>query len=198
MIANHIHDALAQVRRLQGVLLEKRQFKGYSGTARVVCGFVALGAAWFLSGAGYRDPFEHLFVWGIVVLIGAAVNYGALAYWFLFDDHVRRNLRMLKPAGDAIPALAVGGAMTIGLVLVWQFNLLFGMWMCLYGLAQVAYRQSLPSGIYLVGLGYIICGAVCLAWPDVSFLRPWPMGVVFFVGEVIGGWILIRQHVRDV
>ena len=29
MIANHIHDALAQVRRLQEFILEKRLFKGY-------------------------------------------------------------------------------------------------------------------------------------------------------------------------
>ena len=42
MIAHHIHDALAQVRQLREVVLEKRGFHGYSGLARVVAGVMAL------------------------------------------------------------------------------------------------------------------------------------------------------------
>ena len=63
--------------------------------------------------------------------------------------------------------------------------------MCLYGLAQVAYRQSLPPGIYAVGLGYILCGVWCLTSETISFVNPWPMGIVFFVGESVGGLVLI-------
>ena len=42
MIANHIHDALGQVRRLQGLILDKRRFTGYSGAARMLGGCSAL------------------------------------------------------------------------------------------------------------------------------------------------------------
>lgn len=42
MIANHIHDALAQVRELQKNILDKQRFKGYSGRARAIAGSVAL------------------------------------------------------------------------------------------------------------------------------------------------------------
>ena len=101
---------------------------------------------------------------------------------------------MLKPALDALPALAVGAALTAGLILAGQYDLLCGAWMCLYGLAQVAYRQTLPGGIYLVGLCYILCGAAYLLFPAGTFMNPWPMGLMFFLGELAGGLILIHQE----
>jgi hypothetical protein len=199
MIANHIHDALAQVRKLQEVILTKKLFKGYSGKARIASGTAALiGAAVLASGKVPDDPYAHLIGWGVVLVIGIILNYVSLLYWFLFDPKVRRNPVMLKPALDALPALAVGAALSGALILSWQFDLLFGMWMAMYGLAQVAYRQSLPRGIYLVGLAYIVCGVYFLAWPVLSFTNPWPMGIVFFLGEFAGGIILIVNRMADV
>jgi hypothetical protein len=194
MIANHIHDALDQVRKLQEVILEKRQFTGYSGKARIACGVLALaGAAVLASPAGPALPRGHLLGWGAILALAVVINYACVAYWFLFDAHVRRNPLMLKPAIDAVPALAVGGGLSIALVAANQYNLLFGTWMCLYGLSQVAYRLALPSGIYWVGLCYIACGVCYLVTPGISFLNPWPMGITFFLGEVAGGLILLNH-----
>jgi len=191
MIANHIHDALAQVRKLQEFILEKRLFRGYSGKARIASGFVAMAGAMVLDSALVpSDPFLHLVGWGGVVAVGIAVNYGCLLYWWLFNPEVRGNPVMLKPALDAVPALAVGGVLTVAIGIVQAWDLLPGMWMCLYGLAQVAYRQSLPRGIYVVGIAYIVCGTTCLAW-QFPFLNPWPMGVVFLSGELAGGAVLM-------
>ena len=206
MIADHIHDALAQVRKLREIVLQKKLFKGYSGKARITCGVVALaGAAVLSSNEVSPTPLSHLAGWGVVLAVGLVVNYAALAYWFLFNSEAGRNPLMLKPAIDAVPALAVGATLSVALILTEQYDLLFGAWMCLYGLAQVAYRQSLPSGIYLVGLCYIMAGAYCLLsacsalhlpWPPVSFTNPWPMGIVFCLGEVTGGIALIRDNNR--
>jgi hypothetical protein len=194
VIANHIHDALAQVRKLREIVLEKKLFKGYSGKARIVSGIAPLAAAVVLSsGAVSPTPLAHLAGWGVVLGVGLIVNYAALAYWFLFDSEAGRNLLMLKPAIDAVPALAVGAVLSLALILTEQYDLLFGAWMSLYGLAQVSYRQSLPVGIYLVGLCYIACGAYCLIAPGISFTNPWPMGIVFCLGEVAGGVILTRN-----
>ena len=191
MIANHIHDALAQVRKLQEFILEKRLFRGYSGKARIASGCAAmLGAAVMDSKMVPMDPFAHLVGWAAVVAVGIAINYGCLLYWFLFNPEVRGNPVMLKPALDAVPALGVGGVFTVAIVLAGAWDLLPGMWMCMYGLAQVAYRQSLPGGIYFVGIGYILCGTGCLAIPT-SFLNPWPMGIVFLAGELAGGAVLV-------
>ena len=194
MIARHVHDALAQVKRLQSLILERRFFEGYSGRARVLSGFAALGCACLLdSGLLPCTPAAHLAGWTAALLMALALNYGALAWWFLFDPEVRRNARLLKPAVDAVPALAVGAVLSAALIVAGQHRLLFGAWMSLYGLAQVAYRQSLPPGIYAVGLGYLLAGAVCLLAPAVIFLNPWPMGIVFFVGELTGGAVLLMK-----
>lgn len=197
MIANHVHDALAQVKVLQEFILAKNTFKGYSGKARLAAGAASLLAACVLGWPRMpASPWVHLAGWGIVLAVALVVNYAALVYWFLFDAGVRRNPLMLKPALDALPALAMGAILSLALIAHQQFDLLFGVWMGCYGLAQVAYRVSLPKGIYLIGLFYLACGAACLLWPSVSFVNPWPMGWVFFVGECAGGWILIRDHLR--
>jgi hypothetical protein len=194
MIANHIHDALAQVRTLQEFILERNLFKGYSGRARLVAGGATLVGTLLLASPGFpASPWAHLAGWGGVLALSVFANYAALVYWFLFDHDVRRNPLMLKPALDALPALGVGAALSLALILHGEFNLLFGVWMCLYGLAQVAYRNSMPRGIYFIGLFYLICGALCLLSPHIVFTDPRPMGLAFFGGEMAGGIVLIRN-----
>ena len=195
MIAHHIHDALNQVRTLQAFILERNTFKGYSGKARVVAGLGALLGALVLGAPRFPpSPWHHLAGWGIVLAVSIVVNYGALVYWFLCDDRAHRNPVMLRPALDALPALAIGAALSLALIRHGEFDLLFGVWMSLYGLAQVAYRTSLPSEIYYIGLFYLACGASCLLLPQVRFTSPWPMGLAFFAGEMAGGTVLIRAH----
>jgi hypothetical protein len=156
-----------------------------------------LGAGALASPLVPREPLAHLLGWGIVLGLGLLCNYAALAYWFWRDADVRRNPARLKPAIDAIPALAVGAAFSLAAIFRLQYDLLFGIWMSLYGLAQVAYRRALPRGIYYVGLGYLACGAFCLLSPDISFTNPWPMGLVFLVGEWLGGGILYLHKRRN-
>jgi hypothetical protein len=194
MIANHIHDALGQVKQMQEFILDKRLFKGYSGTARILSGSVALAGAVVLSSRFVPPyPFVHLAGWAVVVMIALALNYGALGWWFLFDSKVRGNLMMLKPAIDAVPPLAVGAGLSVAVILRADYDLLFGIWMCCYGLVHCAHRHNLPRGIYFTGLGYLAAGAYCLVSPTISFLTPLPMGIVFFAGELAGGLILLMN-----
>jgi hypothetical protein len=206
MISNHIHDALSQVHTMQELVISRRRFQGYSGKARLGCGASALLAAAVLdSGHVPQTVTAHLIGWGIVLLISLILCYGSLLTWFLSDSQARRNPRMLKPAIDAIPALAAGAAVSVALILHQQYDLLPGVWMIFYGLAQVAYRQSLPAGIYAVGLAYLAAGIAFLLLPGFRFTNPWPMGIIFFCGEICGGIIMhsgIRQtpnnnHTRE-
>ena len=193
MIANHIHDALAQVSKLQEFILAKRLFGGYSGKARIVSGIESLtGAAVLASDLVPSVIYNQLAGWAVVLFVGLAVNYGCLLYWFFFDRNVRRNPVMIKPALDALPALGAGAIFSFVLIAEQQYDMLFGVWMLFYGLAQVAYRQSLPFGIYFVGVGYMVSGSCLLIRGETSFLDPWPMGLVFFVGEMAGGLILLK------
>jgi hypothetical protein len=191
MIASHIHDALGQIDRMRDLILERRRFRGFSGTARMLGGALALAAALVLDRADLLTPGRQLAGWAVVLAAALLLNFGGLALWFLrrrrFSDHPLADLR---PALDVTPALAVGAALSLALVLRGQHDLLFGTWMSLYGLAHMGYRHSLPGGIIAVGLFYQVAGVACLLIPDLSFLNPWPMGLVFFAGETIAGWLL--------
>ena len=193
MISNHIHDALRQVHTLQELIVARQKFRGYSGKARIVCGCTALTAAVILSKFAADNINVHLIGWGIVLAISLAINYICLLTWFLSDQKVKSNPHLLKPAIDAVPALAVGAVISLTLILHQQYDLLPGVWMMLYGLAQVAYRNSLDTGIYVVGIAYIITGATCILIPNLSFTNPWPMGITFFTGEICGGLIMQRS-----
>ncbi len=193
MIASHIHDALEQVGKLREIILEKKKFRGYSGVAKIFGGFIAFIGAYILSFSPEANNLYHLSAWGIVLLISLFVNYGALFYWFLFHPRDRKELLKILPAMDAIPSLIVGAIMSVSFIMHGYFNLLFGMWMCLYGITHIMYRLSLPKLIYCIGVFYILCGGYFLLDKTVSFTNPWIMGIVFLVGEVIGGYILLKH-----
>ncbi len=191
MIANHIHHALEQVRELQKKILENQRFKGYSGRARAICGTAALAAAFIMSSSYFpQSPTAHALGWGMVALFGVLLNFGALVHWFLFDPKVKRDIRKLKPTLDALPAIITGAVLTAVMLSNGLHQYLFGIWMSLFGLANLASRHVLPRRIWLVGVYYLIGGTISLLINDISFLNPWPMGVVFFVGEWAGGVIL--------
>jgi hypothetical protein len=189
-IAGHIHLALAQVSELQQKILEKQRFHGYSGRARALSGTAALLAAAAMSTHWYPSNVLAKFTgWAAIFLLAAVLNYGALIYWFLFDPETKRDIRRLKPATDPLPALFVGGILTLVMGIHHQYEYLYGIWMCHFGLANIASRHVLPKRTSLLGLYYIACGTVCLLLP-VSFTNPWPMGLVFFFGEWVGAIIL--------
>jgi len=199
MLAHHIHDALAQVRRLQALILEKRLFRGYSGLARMAGGLAVLAGVLVMSAPGFpATPSAHLLGWGVVLVTGLVINYGALFYWFASILAARSSPREFRPAFDAVPPLAVGAVLSLALILHGEYDLLFGTWMCLYGLAHMPYRNSLPFANYLVGLFYLISGVVILVWPGVAFTNPYPMGLVFGAGELGGGLVLCRLNKETV
>ncbi|MBI3986466.1 MAG: hypothetical protein HY343_06080, partial [Lentisphaerae bacterium] len=99
MIANHIHDALAQVRKMRELLLERQGFRGYSGTARMIGGAVALlGAAVMSADFFPTSPAAHLAGWGGILAAALALNYGALFFRFAATPAGQREWFALAPA----------------------------------------------------------------------------------------------------
>ncbi|MFT5123151.1 MAG: hypothetical protein ACI97B_001783, partial [Verrucomicrobiales bacterium] len=76
------------------------------------------------------------------------------------------------------------------------YFLLYGLWMAMFGLAIIASRYVLPRYSGWVGLFYILCGTFFLGYNHLAFSNPWPMGIVFFIGEWVGGLILLLDHQR--
>lgn len=194
MIAHHIHDALAQVQRLQTLILEKRQFRGYSGTARMISGTTAFLGCMLMSSASFqKTETAHLMMWVMILCSALLLNYGALMLWYIqLPDDERKTVRV-RPVLDAFPALITGGFLSTALLLRGYPDLLFGAWMCCYGLAHTGCRRDLPRGNWFVGLYYMFCGAFFMLWQKTSFLNPWPAGMVFLIGEWAGGMVFHRH-----
>lgn len=198
MIASHIHHALAQVQELKTRVLNSQRFKGYSGRCRALGGTLALLACLIMGTRWYpATTTAHLAGWSVVFVCSALANYSAVLYWFLSEPEVQRDIRRLMPTGDALPSLAVGGILTGALVLNSQYDLLFGTWMCVYGLTNLSARNTLPRALRPLGIFYIVCGALCLLTPWGTHLNPWPMGLVFGAGEWAGGFIFHKNRVPD-
>lgn len=196
MIAAHIHDALAQVRQLQLRVLNAQQFTGYSGRSRAFGGIIAILAAFIMSAKWYpQTTFAHLAGWGFVFLCAVLSNYSALGHWFFFHSEPERDIRKLIPTIDALPSLIVGGIFTGTLIFHKQYELLFGTWMCVFGLTNLSCRRTLPRALWPLGFFYIACGAICLLAPWINITNPWPMGIVFGVGELIGGYIFHQNRI---
>jgi len=205
MIANHIHDALRQVESMRTLALERVRFRGYSGRARMAGGGVACCGAIMLSRPFFpSEPLAHLVGWGCVLVLAVLVNYGGLLLWYLRDPAAGRGRSQLLPALDACPTFMAAALLSAALILRGQVDLLFGVWMGMYGLVHAAYRRNLPPAILAVGLFYGLAGSICLFHPAIRVVNPWPMGLVFLTGELAGGLVLMKacrpapQHAREV
>lgn len=184
-----VHQALREVRDLKRKILEKQKFSGYSGRARAIAGCFALSAAALLTAGPWTPlPYDLMFlVWGLVFVAAFTLNFGALLYWFLAEG--RRDVARLGPAAETIPVWLAGGVITLALWRNGQYDLQFGIWMCLFGLAQWLSRAVLPRGVTWIGSYYLVCGFCCLLWSDGLFQHPWIMGLIFFLGEFAGGLV---------
>lgn len=192
-----IHDAMRAVQQIRHSLHDKQRFKGWSGPVRALSGTLAVLMALALDMEWIpRTRTAHVLSWGGVFLAAMVLNLGALAYWFTHDRQINRDIRRLKPILDVVPPLFVGAAFTFVLLIHKQTDYLFGIWMCMFGLTNLASHYVLPPAIGLVGVFYIVAGVICLFLPGFAFLSAWPMGVVFFAGEWLGGLILYVDHRR--
>jgi hypothetical protein len=186
-----VQEALRQVQELKQKILEKQRFKGYSGRARAISGTLALGAAViFASPYWPATNGAHLAGWGIVFGLACLLNFGAILYWFLRDPAAKRDVRRLTPLIDTLPPLLVGGILTLGLIRHEFYSWFFPIWMCLFGLANLASRHVLPPAISTIGWFYILAGSLLLLIGPYPFTNPWPMGIIFFAGEWMGGIVL--------
>lgn len=186
-----IIEALADIRTLKNKVFDRQLFCGYSGHARIAGGVIALGGALLLSRGGVpADPKAHVIVWGIVCALSGIINLIALVTWW---KKQQARLALLRPVIDLAAPFLVGGLLTFSLLSHAVYDLLFPLWMSLFGLMNIASRHTLPHAMVYLGWYYISAGALCFALlPHTSFMNPLPMGVVFLIGETVGGLTFIK------
>ena len=74
------------------------------------------------------------------------------------DPEAKRDIRRLKPASDAIPPLFVGGLLSLVMIIHHQYDYLYGIWMCHFGLANLApclvmlFPKKSPCSLFSISL----------------------------------------------
>jgi hypothetical protein len=194
MIANHVHDALTQVKRLQELILGKKYFSGYLWQPKIIGGLIVLAGSLIMASPYYPQTIPaHLSAWGLIIFCSMVINYAGLFYWFLYDKTSKRQWVRLLPAVDMLPEIAVCAVFTLVMIQEQQYERLMGIWLCMYGLVHVSYRQALPTGAYVVGVFYIAWGALFLFLhlPFTDSLLP---GIIICAGETACGIILYKNR----
>jgi len=141
------------------------------------------------------EPRRFLLLW-----LGCAMLGGCFAAteWLRRALHSRSPLELAQlrlAARQFLPALLVGGIWTVFVAtrmpqLLW---LLPGCWQLLFGLANLAAQQLLPTAARWLGLWFLATGTACL-WLGEAALEPWAMGLPFAAGQTLLAAALWQQQ----
>jgi hypothetical protein len=195
-----VRQALADLAEVRGRLATVQRFDGYSGTAAIASGLIAV-----LAGAvqavvapqphGARDAHAYLFIWLICLGFALAINYGAILAWRGRNSGPQAAVQFRTVGMSIIPAVAAGGVITLALVMRGLEELLPGMWCATYALGLFASRSLVPRDVVLVAVAFGAIATVHFLTPGFNPLAWWIMPLAFGGGQIaIGTMVLIDPH----
>jgi hypothetical protein len=182
--------AADNLRFIRETMERASSFTAVPGWGGVAMGVSALAAAAISTFARTRS--EWLGVWLVEAFVALALGVRAMAVKAaragvpLFAGPARRFLLTLSPP------LAAGAVATVALERTGQFDLLPGLWLLLYGAAVVTGGAFAPRIVPLMGVGFMLLGAIALASPaswGTAFLA-----AGFGALHIAFGLVIARRH----
>ena len=182
--------AIDNLRYIRETMERASAFTAVPGWGGVAMGATALLAA--LLSAFARSPDEWLGIWLVEALFAASLGFCAMCVKAnragvpLFAGPARRFLLSLAAL------LAAGGFATLALERAGLTALLPGIWLLLYGTAVVTGGAFAVRIVPLMGIGFMLLGAIALFCPPA-----WGNGFLAagFGGLQIGfGIVIARRH----
>ncbi len=183
-------DARARehLRYIRDTLERAGSFTAVPGWGGVVVGLTALGAA----AVAWRQPTAsgRLEVWLVEAVVAAVIGVWAVAW-----KAKSAGVPLLSGPGRRFalsfaPPIAVGALLTAVLWREGLVSILPGVWLCLYGTAVVAGGSFSIEIVPLMGLCFLILGAVALfspaSWGD-AFVAAGFGGLHIMFGALIAG-----------
>lgn len=187
--------AMADLAEVRGRLATVQRFDGYSGTAAIASGIIAV-----LAGitqaivaplpqtlAGRQ---AYLEIWLTCLGVALAINYGAIVVWRSRNRGAQAAVQFRTVGMSIVPAIAAGGVITLALLARRLEDLLPGMWCATYALGLFASRSMVPFKVVLVAVAFGAAGALLLLLPGINPLAWWIMPVVFGGGQIAIGAIV--------
>jgi len=165
-------------------------FTAVPGWGGVGMGVTALGAAAIAS--RQASPWSWLATWGVEAAIALAI-----ATWSTYSKLRASNMTLLTGPGrrfiySLAPPLFVGALLTLVFARMELFSVIPGIWLLLYGTGVLTGGAISIRLIPLMGLCFIVLGAVALFspanWGDAL------LGVGFGGIHVVFGAVIARYH----
>ncbi|MBI4614437.1 MAG: hypothetical protein HY720_12560 [Planctomycetes bacterium] len=195
-----VERAISVLEEVRLRLASCQRFRGFSGTAAILSGAVAVAAGLYqqVEAAYPRTPEEvgfYLHVWLACLAIALVLNYGAVGIWYFRRAERQERRQTHTAAFQLVPALVLGA------VLSWVFldhglpHMLPGVWYACYGTGLLAARALVPRGVWPVALAFCLAGGFLLLVTDPALpLAWWVMPLGFGLGQMWTGRLLLLDR----
>ena len=190
-----VRQALADLAEVRGRLATVQRFDGYSGSAAIVSGGVAILAGFvqalvapYPSNEAGRQ--SYLAIWLTCLGLALAINYGAIFVWRSRNRGEQAAVQFRTVGMSIVPALAAGGVITLALLQRGLAELLPGMWCATYALGLFASRAMVPKSVVYVAVAFGAGAALLLLGARENALAWWIMPLAFGGGQIAIGAIV--------
>ena len=194
-----LERALSDIAEVRERLGELQRFKGYSGLAAILSGVCAVAAgvvAWLLVPAVQTVHQGHLYfaIWFGCCAASMAINYGAIAHWYVNDATARERWQTTTVGLAILPALILGGALSFALLRANLFAFLPAVWYGCYGVGLIASRSMLPRAVLPISIGFLVVGIMLAFAPPAVALAWWVPAAGFGAGQIAIGSLVIKDR----
>lgn len=184
----HEHAA-ANLRFIRATMESATAFTGVSGKGYVLAGTSAVIAAWLA--AQQATPLTWLGVWMLELLLAGSVTLLTTAYKSESQGKSLWSASGLKTLLAFIPAMTIGGVLTLALFLRGDIPLLPGIWLALYGAAVTTAGAYTLRIVPIMGIAFMVLGSLVLLFPLPGDLM---LGIGFGGFHILFGVLFWRQH----
>jgi len=183
----HAEENLRFIRR---TMERSSTFTAVPGLGGAGMGLVGIAAA--ILAADQRSPERWLFVW--LAAAGVALSIGATSMW-------RKAARSGAPLAGAVGrrfAMSLAAPLVAGAALTWGVwmhddrNLLPAVWLLLYGTGVLAGGVFSVAAVRLLGVSFMALGVAALATPP-AWGNVW-LGIGFGGLQIAFGLYIARRH----
>ena len=194
-----LERALADIAEVRERLSHVQRFKGYSGLAAIASGVFAVAAGivqWLLVPSVQSVAQGHLYfaIWFSCCAAALAVNYGAIAHWYINDATARERWQTATVGFAILPALVLGAALSFGLLRANLFGFLPAVWYGCYGVGLLASRTMLPRTVLPIAALFLAAGVVLFFAPQPVAMAWWVLALGFGAGQIAIGALVARER----
>ncbi|MBV8727355.1 MAG: hypothetical protein JO233_06185 [Candidatus Eremiobacteraeota bacterium] len=196
-----LERALSDIAEVRERLAAAQRFRGYSALASGVSGLFALvagGVQALLIGtpANPHDGRVYFAIWFVCCAASIAVNYGAIAQWFVNDASARERWQTRTVGLSILPAVILGAALSFAVLRAQEFSLLPGIWFGCYGVGLFASRLTVPRAVLPIAAVFVAIGAALMFAPASIALQFWIPALGFGLAQLLIAVLVARERVR--